>query len=213
MSADNKRRTFIKSGLVALCLLPATASAKQRYDSPLSTNRLRPPGAVSEDNFTGSCIRCGRCVEVCPYRCIEPLDLRQGVNAGTPIIDVENIPCYLCMKCVDVCPTGALQRVAQDQTRMGVAVVDHYTCVSWQEKILCRTCYSVCPFIDKAIRLEQFKPVVDERYCTGCGICTHACPVLQTAAGKNGKAINIEPVYAYEFSLPESEITAVDGGL
>ncbi|MDY0190143.1 MAG: 4Fe-4S dicluster domain-containing protein [Desulfuromonas sp.] len=211
MAEINPRRAFLKGMLVSLSLLPATASARQRYSTPLTTNRLRPPGAVSEEHFVGNCIRCGRCVEVCPYRCIRPLDLRAGVNAGTPMIDVEQIPCYLCMKCVDVCPTGALRKVSQEQTRMGVAVVDIYSCVSWQEKILCRTCYSVCPFMDRAIKLEQFKPVIDERFCTGCGLCTHACPISQEAG--SGKAINIEPIYARTFALPETEVSARTGDI
>jgi ferredoxin len=124
--------------------------------------------------------------------------------AGTPLIDVEQIPCYLCMKCAEICPSGALQKIAQEKTRMGLAIVDQYSCVAWQDQTLCRTCYSVCPFPDKAIRLEQFRPVVDERHCTGCGICTHACPVSRQ---RGGKAINIEPIYATEFSLPSDDGT------
>jgi MauM/NapG family ferredoxin protein len=200
MKFSATRRTFLRNTLIGMLLAPATAAARRRYAYPVATNVLRPPGAVTEEHFAGTCIRCGRCVEVCPYLCIEPLDIRNGVNAGTPIIRVETIPCYLCMKCVDVCPTGALQRVSQKETRMGMAVIDRHSCLSWDKKILCRTCYSVCPFMDKAMHLEDFKPVVDEEHCTGCGICTHACPVTRE---QGGKAINIEPVYAREFTLPE----------
>lgn len=200
MSFSPGRRTFLRSTLLGMLLAPATAAARRRYAYPVATNVLRPPGAVTEEHFAATCIRCGRCVEICPYLCIKPLDIRSGVNAGSPIIEIENIPCYLCMKCVEVCPTEALRRIPQAQTRMGVAVVDRYTCVSWKDKILCRTCYSVCPFMDKAIRLQEFKPVIDERHCTGCGICTHACPVPRQ---QGGKAVNVEPIYAREFTLPE----------
>lgn len=199
MFGSHKRRTFFKGVLLSLLLLPGRLLARQRFGLAVRTNRLRPPGAVPEEYFAGNCIRCGRCVEVCPYHCVIPLGLEHGVFSGTPIVDVEQIPCYLCMKCVEICPSGALLKVAQDKTRMGLAVVDKHSCVSWKDEILCRTCYSVCPFQDIAIRLEQFRPVIDERYCTGCGICTHACPITRK---NGGKAINIEPLYAREFSLP-----------
>jgi len=163
------------------------------FRSPLTTNHLRPPGAVEEDVFAGRCIRCGRCLEVCPYHAIRLLDIRHGIQAGTPLIRVAEVPCYLCMKCVQVCPTGTLRPVTMEDTRMGLAVINRFTCYAWSGKTLCRTCYDKCPFKNRAIRLEQLRPMVDESACTGCGLCTHACPVT----GTDGlKAINIEPLYA-----------------
>jgi MauM/NapG family ferredoxin protein len=160
------------------------------FRSPVTTNRLRPPGAVAEENFAGRCIRCGRCVESCPYRCITMLDIRQGIHAGTPLIAVEEIPCYLCMKCVEVCPTGTLSKIPQEATRMGTAVINKFTCAAWAGIALCRTCYDVCPFKGRAIVLHELLPVVAKEVCTGCGLCTHACPVTST---NDLKAINIEP--------------------
>jgi len=191
-----KRRSFLQllgGGLAAALLFRAEETGASLLKSPVTTNRLRPPGAVDEDVFAGKCIRCGRCVEVCPYHCITPLDIRSGVYAGTPLIAVENIPCYLCMKCVEVCPTGTLARVSMEETRMGLAVINKFSCFSWKGMTLCRTCYDKCPFKDKAIRLEELKPVVIEQACTGCGLCTHSC-LVTTDDGK--KAINIEPLYA-----------------
>jgi ferredoxin-type protein NapG len=123
------------------------------------------------------------------------LDIRSGIHAGTPLIEVEKIPCYLCMKCVDVCPTVSLQRTRQEDTRMGLAVINRFDCAAWISTTLCRTCCDKCPYTEKAIRLDQLRPIVDEAACTGCGLCTNACPVT-TKDGK--KAINIEPVYARE---------------
>lgn len=39
---------------------------------------LRPPGALTEDKFIHTCIKCRKCMEVCPYKSIRmahrPLD-------------------------------------------------------------------------------------------------------------------------------------------
>ena len=196
-----KRRTFLQllaSGIAWLGADPSSVRAAL-VASPVATNRLRPPGAVAEELFAAKCIRCGRCVEVCPYRSIVMLDIRDGIHAGTPLIEAEKIPCYLCMKCVEVCPTGSLTRVSQAATRMGLAIINTFTCLAYEGITLCRTCYDKCPFVEKAIRLEQLKPVIDESHCTGCGICTNACPVT-SADGR--KAINIEPLYARVRALP-----------
>lgn len=195
-----KRRTFLQlfgEGTACVALLPLLAkpAAASILKSPVTTNLLRPPGAVPEEVFPAKCIRCGRCVEVCPYRSIKMLDIRSGIHAGTPLIEVTIIPCYLCMKCVDVCPTGSLQRIKQTETRMGLAVIDKFNCAAWVGMVMCRTCYDKCPFPEKAIRLDQLRPVVDQDACTGCGLCTYTCPVT-TEAGN--KAINIEPLYAKE---------------
>jgi len=190
-----KRRFFLKSigSFCAAASLFSSPAAGSVFSSPVSVNRLRPPGAVGEDIFAGKCIRCGRCVEVCPYYSIKMLDVRHGVFAGTPLIEAETIPCYLCMKCVDVCPTGSLQPISQQDVRMGLAVINKFTCTTWAGTILCRTCYDKCPFKDQAIRLDELRPVVDEKQCTGCGMCTNACPITST---EGSKAINIEPIYS-----------------
>ncbi len=194
-----ERREFLKGLIlpIAAAALPVSPARAGLFQSPIKTNVLRPPGAVPENIFASKCIRCGRCAEVCPYRSIVPRDfLETGVNAGTPLIDVTKVPCYLCMKCVEVCPTGTLRPIAQQETRMGLAVIDRYACMTWQEGefMLCRTCYNVCPFKEKAIKLDELRPVIIEEYCTGCGLCTHGCPVTL----ENGKkAVNIEPIYAF----------------
>ncbi len=190
-----KRRSFVTLLGSAIATLPffSSPAAGSFLSSPVALNRLRPPGAVAEDIFAGKCIRCGRCVEVCPYRSIIMLDIRAGVFAGTPLVEAEKIPCYLCMKCVEVCPTGSLQPLGQQEVRMGLAVIDKFTCTTWSGLVLCRTCYDICPLKDQAIRLDELRPVIDEQNCTGCGMCTHACPVT-TEDGN--KAVNIEPIYS-----------------
>ena len=189
----NRRRLLhLLGSLAALSAFARTEDAAAGLlASPVSTNRLRPPGAVGEDLFVGKCIRCGRCVESCPYHCIIPLDIRHGLHAGTPLISVENIPCYLCMQCVSVCPTGSLNKVAQDGVRMGTAVINTFTCAAWSGIALCRTCYDICPFKGRAITLNELMPVVNGSQCTGCGMCTHACPITSQ---DGRKAVNVEPI-------------------
>ena len=52
-------------------------------------NRLRPPGAVEEDRFLALCIKCGQCLQVCPYHSIELADFAKGFGVGTPYIDAR----------------------------------------------------------------------------------------------------------------------------
>ncbi len=193
-SGEISRREFLRAFLGISLALPGIAVSKNKFfESPVGTNKLRPPGAVPEDIFAGKCVRCGRCAEVCPYHCIEMLDIRHGLYAGTPIIYVDKIPCYLCMECTKVCPTGTLRLIPQEETRMGLAVVDKHRCVTWKGEAICRSCYNACPFKDKAIKLDRLRPVVNKDYCAGCGLCTAACPTTP-------KAINIEPIYSFKVS-------------
>ncbi len=154
-------------------------------------NRLRPPGAVDEEMFMELCIRCARCIEVCPYDSIRRADLYEKLQIGTPYVFPDDKACYLCMRCMKVCPTGALNpRLTEGQdVRMGLAVINQDTCLNFKyykdemEGVsmsgtaqLCSTCYNVCPYTDSAIVLEKFiLPVITDK-CTGCGICAEKCP-------------------------------------
>jgi MauM/NapG family ferredoxin protein len=137
---------------------------------------LRPPGAVSEDQFLQMCIRCRKCAEVCPYDSIKMADGLTGINMGTPFIEPRKIPCYLCMKCPDVCPTGALEQLPKkEDVKMGTAQINPDTCLAYNH-IVCRACYERCPIYREAIILkDEIYPEVIEDKCTGCGICENVC--------------------------------------
>lgn len=145
---------------------------------------LRPPGALPPDDFLKRCIRCDKCALVCPYRSIKIASLFDGLrNMGTPYIVAREVPCYLCMKCPPACPTGALQSKIKSKfdVRMGTAEINKKDCLAWQET-LCRSCYQNCPVFDEAIKMdEKLRPVVNEKKCTGCGICENVCPVEPAA--------------------------------
>ena len=166
-------------------------------------NRVRPPGAVEEEKFMELCIRCARCIEVCPYDSIKRADLFEKLQIGTPYIFAEEKACYLCMKCPEVCPTGALnyQLKRPEDINIGKAVIEQDICLNfiyYKEEVtgeitgtaqICSTCYNVCPFTDDAIVLEKYiLPVVTEK-CIGCGICVEKCPVKV----KDKKGINVVP--------------------
>ena len=156
------------------------------------------------------CIRCNRCLEVCPYGSIRRAGW--GFTIGTPFVFPKTKACYLCMACTGLCPTDALDNrlTNPEEVRMGKARINPRLCYSHlffdAEVIpedagsrigaLCNTCYNVCPFPDKAIMLKNnLLPVVMEG-CVGCGICVERCPtrparainVLPTGMGKTDEA-------------------------
>jgi ferredoxin-type protein NapG len=73
--------------------------------------RLRPPGALDEQDFLSSCIKCGQCVQVCPVSAIKLADLVDGFGVGVPYIDAREQACdFSCdaVQCILACPTGSL---------------------------------------------------------------------------------------------------------
>jgi len=173
------RRFFLSgAGLVAAGWLAEVLLEGLKARSPL---RLRPPGAQPEPDFLAACIRCGQCVEACPYHTLRLAQATDGITIGTPYLVARQVPCYLCqgypeLKCIATCPTSALQPVgALADIRMGTAVINHDTCLAWQG-IPCRACWHACPFPNEAIVLDELgRAIVMAEKCIGCGICDHAC--------------------------------------
>ncbi|CAK7002563.1 MAG: Ferredoxin-type protein NapG [Paraeggerthella hongkongensis] len=162
------------------------------YASRGESSLLRPPGAQGESDFMARCIKCGKCIEACPYQALKPAGNEAGMAVGTPRIDARDQACRLCedFPCVDVCPTGALRDVsARSDVRMGVAVIDEEGCIAFQG-MRCEVCYRACPLIDQAIVIDYrmregdaihtlFAPVIDEDACVGCGLCVERCVVSE----------------------------------
>lgn len=108
-------------GASLLGLVPAVRGA---------TKRLRPPGALLEEDFLAACIKCGQCVQVCPVEAIHLADINVGAGMGTPIITARDQACdFSCdgLQCVLACPTGALTHHINypHEARMGVAKMVH----------------------------------------------------------------------------------------
>jgi len=106
--AHRARRRFLRSvmllagvlGTSLLGLLPV-----------FHLKRLRPPGALDEEDFLASCIKCGQCLQVCPVSAIRLGDIDEGYGIGVPYIAAREQACdFSCdaVQCILACPTGAL---------------------------------------------------------------------------------------------------------
>jgi ferredoxin-type protein NapG len=155
----------------------------------------RPPGARAEPDFRARCIKCGQCVEACPYETLSLATAGEDAPIGTPRFEPRRTPCYMCpdVPCIASCPTDALVAgTAIEDARMGLAVLgDQENCLAFQG-LRCEVCYRACPLMKKAISLEfrpqertgkhaYFIPAVHSAACTGCGMCEHACPLEEAA--------------------------------
>lgn len=178
-------------------LLPALAAgvlgANVAWQASCQTGGLlRPPGASTEEDFIARCVKCGRCVEACPYAVLHVARLEGGLAAGTPTFDARAHACRLCedLPCIDACPTEALHPLpSREDVRIGTAVIDEELCIALKG-MRCEVCYRVCPLIDRAITIDYrtiegdaihsiFAPIVHEDACTGCGLCVERCVVSE----------------------------------
>lgn len=170
--------------------------------SPISivkaASPLRPPGAIPEEQFRLKCIRCLKCVKVCPTDALKVAG-NWGSVKNTPILKSVD-KCLLCMNCINVCPTSALQPLAsslqfeqkgvvrsvedvidkEPTYNLGVAQINESKCiVYYQRRTRCLICYDVCPAKGEALRLDHLeRPVIDPFLCYGCGLCQIVCPPL-----------------------------------
>lgn len=198
---SDRRRFIIQAlqglGLTTLGGLVWSALVNDAKASPLV---LRPPGAVPEADFLSLCIRCGLCVEACPYDTLSLAKVGDQAALGTPFFKPRETPCYLCkdIPCVPACPSGALEpslvskflpngqkELEVRKAKMGVAVVDSDQCIAFWG-VQCDACYRACPLINEAIVIDQARndrtgkhalmvPRVVGDVCTGCGLCEKAC--------------------------------------
>lgn len=151
---------------------------------------LRPPGSVEESCFTGVCVRCGNCAQVCPSRIIQPDFGTSGVSGLlTPRLRFDRGYCREdCHRCNTVCPSGAIARLSLADKRrrvIGQAAVDLHFCrlaIGGE----CTACIRHCPY--QAIGMHRAdggfsnEPTVALDRCNGCGACEMVCPTRPVRA-------------------------------
>ena len=186
---DAKKRHWIiafGAGLVFASLRPLL---QQRLHGRL----IRPPGAVPEADFLNLCLHCGKCMKVCPTNGLQPCILEAGINGiWTPRLVPRIGGCEKnCNMCGRVCPTSAIRTLSlREKTfaKIGTAVIDRHRCIAWEQNMVCLICDEVCQynaissFSETIQGTTLLRPFVDERICTGCGICESRCPVEGAAA-------------------------------
>jgi MauM/NapG family ferredoxin protein len=205
------KRNFLKTVTYGFCV---SIIFKMTGGFPEKNEKLiRPPGALSENDFLKTCVRCGACMKVCPQNFLTP-SIFEGnlLDLFTPVGNAAYGYCvYNCNLCGKACPTGAIKALTvQDKNRfvIGTAFIDKNRCLPHAFNTNCAVCEEHCPTSPKAIIFNSEKtrdsdgkeilinkPVVDARRCIGCGICQYKCPVtdrpaIYITAIKNGGVIN-----------------------
>lgn len=181
-------RGALRAGLAGTAVL-AVATVLRRGSAPRAreqarTGVLRPPGALDEEAFLATCVRCQLCAQACDTGCIEFFGPFEGRHAGTPHITAERVACNLCLACTQACPSGALVGLTRlTEVRMGTAVVDERLCVSHNGTGACGACHTACPLKNRAITQGlRNAPTVHAEHCVGCGLCEEACIVYDRKA-------------------------------
>ncbi|GAG69664.1 unnamed protein product [marine sediment metagenome] len=132
-------------------------------------------------------------MKVCPTNGLQPCILEAGINGlWTPKLVSRIGGCEKnCNKCSQICPTSAIRKLSLEEksyAKIGTAVIDRSRCIAWEQDKVCLICDEICPYnaissLNETIReTTLLRPFVDERICTGCGLCESRCPIEGQAA-------------------------------
>lgn len=177
------RRKFIKFstlGVLGLTLGAGIAISPYTLQAEM---RLRPPGAVSEKEFLALCIKCGQCLQVCPYHSIKLADMAKGHGIGTPYIEARERGCYACsaVPCVLACPSGALDHKVEkpEDIHMGVAVLEFPNkCIAITQEPVTKEQIARIHTHPNTRQLEQdILDKLDTFEGKQCTICADMCPI------------------------------------
>ncbi len=184
---DEERRRLLRSAVVGGAVACASLIGLAGHKVVEAAPRLRPPGALDEEDFLAACIKCGQCVQVCPVNAIRLGDIDQFLGNGVPYIVARAQACdFSCdaTQCVLACPTGALSHLLdkKEQSRMGVAkLVAPDTCLARKGEGF-RGLARGGSFKGRLRYAEQDRwkpqPVAEHEYdLTLCDLCVRECPI------------------------------------
>jgi MauM/NapG family ferredoxin protein len=182
----SRRNFFFGMGLGSMTIV--LTRLDPRYMKK-SDRTLRPPGALPEEDFLATCIRCGACLRICVTHTLQASGMEKGlIQWNTPRHNMRFAGCeQQCNLCGKICPTGAIRDlplIERQHAKIGTAVIIRETCVAWAKNRLCLLCDEACPY--NAIVFQPVeghkRPFVDESRCNGCGMCEAVCPVSGEAA-------------------------------
>ena len=196
-SYDPGRRELLTgfgAAVGSFALAEITMEAKEDF-----VTMIRPPGAI-KGTFESKCIRCSKCLNVCPTQGLQLIGFENGwENLFTPRLIPRAGYCdYNCTACIDICPTDAISQLTLEEkqiTPIGLARIDQNRCLPWAYQTSCIICEEACPLPDKAVKFQEEhilnhkgedtnikRPYVVRELCIGCGICEHKCPLTGEAA-------------------------------
>ena len=181
------RREFVKFSTLGILGLALGGGMIFSPYLQAKENRLRPPGAVSEDEFLALCIKCGQCLQVCPYHSIKLADMAKGVGIGTPYIDANERGCWACdaVPCVLACPSGALDHHCEkpQDIEMGIAVLEFPdTCLAMSNTPLPKGYNNKMHDFVNSVRNKTEQEIkilekLDEFEGKQCTLCADMCPI------------------------------------
>jgi ferredoxin-type protein NapG len=181
------RREFIKYSTLGILGAVLGGSIVFSPYARANENRLRPPGAVNEKEFLALCIKCGQCLQVCPYHSIKLSDIRKGYGEGTPYIDANERACYACnaVPCVLACPSGALDHKTEkaEDIKMGIAVLEFPdSCLAMRnEPVPSGYNDKMTEFTNSVRHVNELETQLLERLegyeGKACTLCADICPI------------------------------------
>jgi ferredoxin-type protein NapG len=184
---ETERREFIKYSTLGVLGLVLAGGVGLSPFLNAHEMRLRPPGAVDEHTFLGLCIKCGQCLQVCPFHSIKLSDLAKGAGEGTPYIDPALRGCWGCeaVPCVLACPSGALDHECStiQESHLGIAVLEFPdTCLAMSNTPIPKGFNSkLHRFTDAVNNVTQQEldlvEKMDEFEGKPCTLCADMCPI------------------------------------
>ncbi|WP_167730183.1 ferredoxin-type protein NapF [Terasakiella sp. SH-1] len=147
---------------------------------------IRPPWALTPEDFAKKCTGCGECVSACPEKILK-IDTHNLAK-----VDFSQGECTFCRDCVASCRDGALVML-DPETPWLLDISIEGKCLA-MKGVECRACDDQCE--PRAIRFKLTPaavamPQLNEQECTGCGACISVCPseaiVLKPAIQKEGE--------------------------